>query len=198
MFPIKRICPVTMAKQQDYKIVFVAMYYDVDGTTPVNPAYGIDAAAYTLAVPSTALANSDKYDLFYGVDEVEDFQGVQTTNVTLNRVVAQINFELSDNAWTSLGVDASFKSGITISNAPSSMNLWDGTLSGTASVAYEIAAIPAEGRKIGTAYCLASAEGNQKVDVAISLRNAAGYEVKAAAATAVPVSANKQTNLIIN
>lgn len=193
----KAICPVTMAKDQDYKVVFLAMYYDEVDETKI-PAYDISAMGKTITIPSSAQANSDKLDLFYGVDEVEDFKGAQNTNVTLNRIVAQVNFELSEEAWNTLGVDSSFKSQIAISGAPAVMYLWDGTLSGTASMTYAMSTIPAEGRKIGTAYCFASRDGDQKVNVSISLFNASGTEVKTVFASAVPVAVNKQTNLIIN
>ena len=186
----KAICPVTMAKDQNYKVVFLAMYYE--GTTP---AYTVDA--HTVSMSIQAQANSDKFDLFYGVDEVVDFQGVQSTNVELTRVVAQVNFELSETAWNVLHVDQSFKSQIQISGAPTSMNILNGTLGAAASVTYAQTEIPAEGRNIGTAYCFASADDGQKVEASISLYNDTGI-VKTASATAVPVAANKQTNLIIN
>lgn len=193
----KAICPVTMAKNQDYKVVFLAMYYDEVDETKI-PAYDISAMGKTITIPSSAQANSDKLDLFYGVDEVEDFKGAQNTNVTLNRIVAQVNFELSEEEWNTLGVNSSFLSQITISDAPAVMHLWDGTLSGTASMTYAMSTIPAEGRKIGTAYCFASAAGDQKVEASIRLYTAAGAEVKTTSATAVPVAANRQTNLKIN
>lgn len=189
----KAICPVTMAKDQDYKVVFLAMYYE--GATP---AYTVNAQSKTVSMPTAGQANSDKSDLFYGVDEVEDFQGAQSTNVTLNRVVAQVNFELSETAWNDLNVDQSFKSQIQITGAPASMNLWDGTLAAeTSTITYAQTQIPTDGRKIGTAYCFAAADDGQKVEASISLYNAAAI-VKTTSATAVPVAANKQTNLIIN
>ena len=193
----KAICPVTMAKDQDYKVVFLAMYYDEVDETKI-PAYDISAMDKTITIPSSAQANSDKLDLFYGVDEVEDFKGVQNTNVTLNRIVAQVNFELSETAWNDLHVDQTYKSQIQISGAPTSMNIWNGTLGAAASVTYAQTQIPAEGRKIGTAYCFAAADDGQKVEASISLYNDEAAIVKTASATGVPVAANKQTNLIIN
>ena len=190
----KAICPVTMAKDQDYKIVFLAMYYE--GTTP---AYNVDAQqSKTVSMRTGGQANSDKLDLFYGVDVVEDFKGAQSTNVELTRVVAQVNFEMSEAAWNNLDVDQSFKSQIQITGAPASMNLLEGTLAEeTSTITYAQTQIPADGRKIGTAYCFAAADDGQKVEASISLYNAAAI-VKTASATAVPVAANKQTNLIIN
>ena len=189
----KAICPVTMAKDQDYKVVFLAMYYE--GATP---AYTVDAQSKTVSMPTQVQANSDKFDLFYGVDEVVDFHGTQNTNVELTRVVAQVNFELSETVWNELHVDQTFKSQIQISGAPTSMNIWNGKLGSAATITYAQTQIPAEGRNIGTAYCFATAAGDQKVEASISLYNAAGDEVKTTSATAVPVAANRQTNLIIS
>jgi hypothetical protein len=189
----KAICPVTMAKDQDYKVVFLAMYYE-----GMTPAYTVHAQSKTVSMPTQAQANSDKYDLFYGVDEVVDFQGAQSTNVELTRVVAQMNFELSETAWNDLHVDQTFKSQIQISGAPASMNILNGTLGAAATISYAQTQIPAEGRNIGTAYCFASAAGDQKVEASIRLYTADGAEVKTTSATAVPVAANRQTNLKIN
>ena len=191
----KAICPVTMAKDQDYKIVFLALYYE--GTTP---AYIVDAQqSKTVSMRTAGQANSDKLDLFYGVDVVEDFKGAQSTNVELTRVVAQVNFEMSEAAWNNLDVDQSFKSQIQITGVPASMNLLEGTLAEeTSTITYAQTQIPAEGRKIGTAYCFAAADDGQKVEASISLYNDEAAIVKTASATGVPVAANKQTNLIIN
>jgi hypothetical protein len=95
-------------------------------------------------------------------------------------------------------VEQTFKSQIQISGAPASMNIWDGTLGAAATISYAQTQIPAEGRNIGTAYCFASASGDQKVEASISLYTTAGVEVKTTSATAVPVAANRQTNLKIN
>ncbi len=189
----KAICPVTMVRDQDYKVVFLAMYYEGE-----TPAYTVDPEAKTVSMPASAQANSDNLDLFYGLDEVVDFQGVQNTNITLNRIVAQVNFELSEEAWNSLGIDSSFKSQIEISGAPVGMSLWDGTLSAASLIPYAKSTIPYEERKIGTVYCFASRNGEQKVDAALSLFNDSGTKVKTASASAVPVVANKRTNLIIH
>lgn len=192
----KAICPVTMVKDQSFKVVFLAMYFDeVNGNK--TPAYIIDANQKTVSMPESLQANTDKFDLFYGVDNVDNFQGVQSTNVNLNRVVAQINFELSEEAWNALGAGQSLSSQIQISGAPTSMSLWDGTLKDAKSITYAKAAIPAEVRKIGTAYCFASSTGDQKVDAAITVYKEEAV-VKTASVTSIPVSSNKKTNLIIS
>lgn len=196
----KAICPVTMAKDQDYKIVFLAMHYEVDGATK-TPAYVVDSQNKTVTMPAVAKANSDNFDLFYGTDDVVDFQGAQNTNVQLSRVVAQVNFELSEASWNALGVNSSFMSEIVISNAPASMNLWDRTLGGKTDVAYSKAAVPSEDRKVGTAYCFAPADESAtlKVNTAIKVyTNDTDNQPKNASASDIQVMANKKTNLIIS
>ena len=199
----KAICPVTMVKDQDFKVVFLAMYFDEVNGTKKTPAYIIDADNKTVSMPASLQANTDKFDLFYGVDNVVNFQGVQSTNVNLNRVVAQINFELSEEAWDDLGAGQSLSSQIQVSGAPTSMSLLNGTLDYTESITYTYtqAAIPAEGRKVGTAYCFASSTGDQKVDAAITVYKTVYNEeevVKTVSVTSIPVSSNKKTNLIIS
>ena len=79
-----------------------------------------------------------------------------------------------------------------------SMNILNGKLGAAATISYAQTQIPAEERNIGTAYCFATAAGDQKVEASISLYKADGTEVKTISATAVPVAANRQTNLKIN
>ena len=199
----KAICPVTMVKNQDYFVVFVAMYFDNDVTTGLKSAYPIDAASHLLTMPETALANSDKYDLFYGIDKVTDFQGTQITNVTLDRKVAQVNFELSESALNGSGftLTADCQSSMSISNVPATLDLLSGKSSGNGTVTYEKAVIPFEAgcNRIGTAYCLASEEGVQYAEVSINLYGPDGSTVlKSVSAASVPVVVNKRTNLVIN
>ena len=196
----KAICPVTMAKGQNYKIVFVAMYYTVSDETK-TPAYAIDAESKTLYMPTQALANSDKYDLFYGVDQVVNFQGAQSTNVQLDRIVAQINFELAETSWNDLQVTSDFQSEITITGAPGKFEFFTGEVSDYGTISFTKSVIPFEApsRKIGTAYCLTPSADQLQVEASIRLYGENGTtEVKAANASSVPVAINKQTNLIIN
>ena len=194
------ICPVTMAKDQDYKIVFLALHYEVNGQTK-TPAYAINAQGKSVAMPAIPVANSDNSDLFYGVDEVVDFQGSQSTNVQLNRIVAQINFELGEDTWNTLAVTSAFQSSITISGAPRKFDFFTSEVSDYGITSYTMSVIPfkAGSRKIGTAYCLTPSEDQLKVEASIRLYGENGTaEVKAADASSVPVAINKQTNLIIN
>lgn len=195
----KAICPVTMVKDQNFKVVFLAMYFDEDGGNKI-PVYKIDARNNTVSMPAQAEANTDKYDLFYGIDEVIDYQGTQSTNIQLDRIVAQVNFELAEASWNALGVTSSHMSEIEISGAPSKMNLLDATYSGSIDMTYSKAVIPSEGNRIGTAYCFASSDPAQAVKVNASIRlyqNESDTQPKSASASDILVSANKKTNLIL-
>ena len=193
----KAICPVTVAKDQNYKVVFLAMYFD-NGQT-MTPAYIINAQDKIVTMPSTTQANSDKFDFFYGTDEVRNFQSVQNGNVQLTRKVAQLNFELTETAWNTHPVTSDFQSAITISNVPMNFDLFTGAISGNGSTTFASSAIPFEAgsRRIGTAYCFATSTGDQKIDASIRLFDQSGTQVKTASASDAPVAANKQTNLII-
>lgn len=196
----KAICPVTMARYQDYKVVFLAMYYEVNGDIK-TPAYAISALNKSVSMPDPAVANSDNYDLFYGVDEVVNFQGPQSTNVQLNRIVAQINFELGEAAWNTLAVTSAFQSSITISGAPRKFDFFTREVSDYGITSFTKSVIPFEAasRKIGTAYCLTPSADQLQVEASIILYGENGTtEVKATNASSVPVAINKQTNLIIN
>lgn len=196
----KAICPVTMARDQDYKVVFLAMYYEVNGDIK-TPAYAISALNKSVSMPDPAVANSDNYDLFYGVDEVVNFQGSQSTNVQLNRIVAQINFELGEDAWNTHAVTSAFQSSITISGAPRKFDFFTSEVSDYGITSFTKSVIPFEAasRKIGTAYCLTPTADQLQVEASIRLYEENGTtEVKAANASSVPVAINKQTNLIIN
>ena len=201
----KAICPVTMAKGQNYKIVFVAMYYTVNEETK-TPAYAIDAQSKTLRMPTQAEANSDKYDLFYGVDDVVNFQGAQSTNVQLDRIVAQVNFEMSESAWTSAGITSreSCKSFISLSGVPASLNLLTGQLAESKTdVAYALNSIESTtgSRRIGTAYCLAPAEEQTAAAISATIdfyKDGSESDPATTSVSRVQIVANKKTNLIIN
>ncbi len=194
----KAICPVTMAKDQDYKVVFLAMYYDVDGQTK-TPAYEINAEDKTVSMPSTALANSDKFDLFYGVDDVEDFQGTQSTNVTLNRVVAMVNFISNDEDWNAAVAEGNTPthSSIELSGVPAEFNLLTGIPSETTTdIQFAKAQIP-EAKHLGAVFCMPG----RGIEATINLytsddQNAA--PVKTLTVSNITVEANKKTNITGN
>ena len=201
----KAICPVTMAKGQNYKIVFVAMYYTVSDETK-TPAYAIDAQSKTLYMPTQALANSDEYDLFYGVDQVVNFQGAQSTNVQLDRKVAQVNFEMSESAWNAANITsrADCRSSITLSGVPETMNLLTGQLAESKTdAAYAINSIESTtgSRRIGTAYCLAPTEEQTAATVSATIdfyKDGSDSNPATTSVSRVQIVANKKTNLIIN
>ena len=59
-------CEVVMMRDRSYKIVFVAQHYSDEATS----AYPIDAQNALIGIPQSPLANTDKYDLFYGTQDV--------------------------------------------------------------------------------------------------------------------------------
>ena len=190
----KAICPVTMAKDQDYKVVFLAMYYE--GTTP---AYTVDAQSKTVSMPTQAQANSDKYDLFYGVDEVVDFQGAQSTNVELTRAVAMVNFISNDEDWNAAVAEGNTPthSSIELSGVSAGFNLLTGIPSETTTdIQFAKAQIP-EAKHLGAVFSLPG----RGIEATINLytsddQNAA--PVKTLTVSNITVEANKKTNITGN
>ena len=84
-------CPVTMVRDQSYKVVFVAQHYTQEQQSK-TPAYQIHSDNATLWMPQTAVANSDNYDVFAYVDTIEKYVGLTNKSVELSRLTAQINF----------------------------------------------------------------------------------------------------------
>lgn len=150
-------CPVTMVRDQSYKVVFVAQHYKADGETK-TPAYTIDPATATLTMPVAAVANSDDYDLFCLVDEVLDFQGGNAKSVTLSRNVAQVNYFCNDIDWenaATLGMTPTASS-VTLEGVPAKYDLLKGKPSiETVTVTYAKSALSGDTNLLGTAFCLA-------------------------------------------
>ena len=88
------VCPVTMVRDQSYKVVFVGLHYDSH-----NPVYAIDPAKAAIAMPATAVANTDKYELFCTVQEVIEYDGGKTGSARLDRIVSQVNFVCTTEDW---------------------------------------------------------------------------------------------------
>ena len=190
----KAICPVTMVKDQDYKVVFLAMYYEDE-----TPAYIVDPEAKTVSMPTSAQANSDKLDLFYGVDEVKGFQGVQNTNVALDRAVAMVNFISNDEDWNTAVTNGSIPthSSIELTGVSAGFDLLTGSpLETSAEIQFAKSQIP-EAKHLGAVFCLSG----RKIGATINLYtsddpNAA--PVNTLTVSNITIEANKKTNIIGN
>lgn len=189
----KALCPVTMVRDQSYKVVFVAQHYDVQGSVKTS-VYAVDAANATLAMPVSAAANSDNYDLFCFVDEVNDYQGdTDAKPVKLTRKVAQVNYLCTaEDAAAAAALDMTpTASSITLTGVPASYDLLSGQVSdNTVTVTYAKAALTSDPNLLGTAFCLAGDNLATKLEL---------YKGDVLTTTldvaSVPVGLNKRTNI---
>ena len=109
-----------------------------------NGAYTYNPATQTVAVSyANATGNDESRDAFYAVKDVT-ITGAYSASVTLNRPFAQINFGASD-------FDAAVAAGITVTGASvkltgigNSINLLDGTVSGSVDVEFANAILPSD------------------------------------------------------
>lgn len=186
------VCPVVLAKDQTYRIVFVAQHYESNVSS-----YQVNFREKKLEMPQTAIANSENYDLFYKVSDIVDFKGHQPEPVELKRIVAQVNLFCSQENWNEAYTagHAPQYSDITIKRVPANFNLMDGTVSSnTITVTYSKSTVPGNAR-LAYAYCLAdSQEGS--ADLEVKLYNTIDdNEPSVISSTDIPVERNKKTNI---
>ena len=177
-------CQVVMMRGQSYKIVFVAQH---DATYTITPATA------TVSMPTAPTANSDNYDLFYVVKEVNNYNGEKTGEVVLNRGVALVKFNCSDADWKNATALESVPthSSVTLKGVPTSFNLLSATY-GTeeADVTYTKSEIPAE-KFVAAAYCF---DPDNNITAEINLYKGESL-VSTLSVDNVPVESNMQTNI---
>ena len=180
-------CSVVMMRGQSYKIVFVAQH---------NATYSIDAENAIVSMPSAPVANTDENDLFYFLEEVNDYAGQKTGAVVLNRAVALVNFHCNDTDWANANtLDATpTHSSVTLKNVPNTFDLLSGEASTTlGNVTYSRYAIPGD-KYLAGAYCFVP-ESNITAEVNLYTANTDASLVRTLEVDNVPVEANKQTNI---
>ena len=177
-------CQVVMLRGNSYKIVFVAQH---DATYTITPETA------TISMPTAPVANSDNYDLFYVVKEVNNYNGEKTDAVILSRGVALVKFNCSDADWQNATDMESVPthSSVTLKGVPTSFNLLSATY-GTeeADVTYTKSEIPAE-KFVAAAYCF---EPDNTITAEINLYKDESL-VSTLSVDNVPVESNMQTNI---
>lgn len=182
-------CQVVMMRGQSYRIVFVAQHYKDE----VNSIYPINSAEAKISIPTDLVANSDKYDLFYGYEDVVEYDGRPTGSIVLERIVAMVNFNCSDAYAAGLTAEGVTQSSITISGAADGWDLYNGAVtSGTDNLSFSKADIPATNH-LGAAFCFA----NEKISATLNLYSAADALVRTISVSDAQVDTNKKTNVEI-
>lgn len=99
--PSQITVPITLIKDQQYKIVFVAQYKYKNDADEEEYTYRIDSgdnnqfARMYLKNPDALLEDGDKMDVFTFCDEVLSGPGMQTKGITLTRPVAKVDIGTS-------------------------------------------------------------------------------------------------------
>ena len=186
-------CPVTMVKGQSYNVIFVAQHYTPVGNALV-PSYPIDDVNGKIRVPDTPVANTEEYDLFYGKDVVVNFSGVKPEPVTLNRIVAQVNFVTTSESWNAASELLPDASSIVLNDVAASYDLLSGELSSeTTTLTFTPASLPAQDNVLGTSYCF-PIEG---ISASLKLYKG-GVQIGSMSVSNVAVETNRKTNITGN
>ena len=194
----KANCQVVMMRGQSYKVLFVAQHYE-----GADAAYEITPATATLTMPTSAVANSDNYDIFTFVDDVVNYDGTPTAAVVLERRVAQVNFICNDTYWANAGALGLLPthSAVTLTSVPQSYSLLTGTPSAaTVSVTYAKNARPAGDMNLATVFCFVGASDASTdftTDVTLSLYTSEDQTeaVRTLTVDNLPVKSNYKTNV---
>ena len=194
----KANCQVVMMRGQSYKVLFVAQHYE-----GADAAYEITPAPATLTMPTSAVANSDNYDIFTFVDDVVNYDGTPTDAVVLERRVAQVNFSCNSEDWAnaaSLGMLPTHSS-VTLASVPKSFDLLTGTPSAeTVSVIYSKSARPSADMHLATVFCFVGASDSSSdftTDATLSLYTSEDQveAVRTLTVNNLPVKSNYKTNV---
>lgn len=193
------VCPVTMIRDQSYKVVFVAQHYDAVNAgqeTVYQPTYIPDAQNHSILMPNVATANSSFYDAFYAVNEVVSYDGNTVDPVTLKRFTAQVNFYPNQSDWdaaASLSMTPSHSS-IVVQGLSESFDLLTGTPSVETveqPVTYTRSLIPGD-MHIASFFCFASDVIKVTLDLYTSDNGASNRTI---VVDNVPVKSNMKTNI---
>lgn len=177
--------------------------YDIVFWAPNEGApYTYDPATQSVTVDYTAdaAANNESRDAFFCSVTGLKVDAPVNRSITLNRPFAQVNIGTSD-------IEDARKGGFDLSTTafavtlPNTLNLIDGTVSGSEDVSFTAAALPAEDFTVEPAkydyiamnYILVPAD-KQVVDMVLTANDAAGQS-RQVSLTQVPVQRNFRTNI---
>ena len=151
-----------------------------------------------ITVDYAALCNDETRDAFYKMDSFTVTEAFEKTEV-LTRPFAQINF-LADDAAGVVGVDA-YKSMVTVTGVPNTLNTLDGSVSGSTDVTFALATIPNETlagyetyKYVAMNYILAATNKEVKNEVVLTV-NDGTQDVNTMTVANCPVQRNYRTNI---
>lgn len=153
--------PITLIKDQTYKLVFIAQHRFESNQRTDCYAYTYNNTDGTMALnPSAPFTNGDQLEAYVFVEEVS-VKGNDSRSATLRRIVSQINIGTNATTYPE-------KLNITVTGAPASYNVFEGIYAEDASsITINDIATPASGtdqikvsnvnyNRLATLYCLGS------------------------------------------
>lgn len=172
--------------------------------------YSYDPNNQTVAVNyASAAGNDESRDAFYGVLKDVTITGAYSASVTLSRPFAQINFGVTAedlNAASLAGVTVN-GAAVKLTNVANSINLMDGSVSGTETVSFANATLPSESfsaagvsyNYVAMDYVLVGKDAKTLSDVTLTL-DVTGTTSAATEYTYpnVPLQGNYRTNIVGN
>ena len=152
-----------------------------------------------ITVNYTANCNDESRDAFYKMDSFTVNEAFEKTEV-LTRPFAQINFLASDAAGV-VNVNQ-YKSKVTVTGVPTTLNTLDGSVAGTTDVTFDYATIPNETlagyesyKYVAMNYILAATDKEVKNEVVLTV-NDGTQDVNTVTVANCPVQRNYRTNII--
>ena len=189
-------------------------------------SYAYSADKKTITIDYSAIpANNDAYDAFYARINNYTVPGVFSQNVTLHRPFAQINFGSAKADYeaataSQVAFDATLKTSVTVNQAPSVLNLLDGSVSTPVNAVFQSSAYmgsadasstltvdssvfpgAAPVRYIGMVYILAASDAAStatKVTLSYSGSQNGNAFSSSRDVTNVPVRSNYRTQIVGN
>ena len=191
--PSKINVPVTLIRNQEYKLLFLAQYRNESENRDNIYTYNVDyeTGDMTLASP---LSNGECLDAFVKMDMIGPVLGNENRHITLERPFAQVNIGTSATELPS-----TFD--LTLTGVPASYNLFTGTYSDE-TVSHEFKALTPAGdpltaggaqyTRMATVYVF----GGNKIGCTLQYETSAGSTTKTI--SGIDTAPNFKTNIVGN
>ena len=119
--PTQISVPITLIKDQEYKLVFIAQHRFESQQRTETYAYTYNSISKEMSVNTSApFTNGDQLEAYVYVDEVGPITGNENRKITLNRIVSQINIGTNATTYPK-------NLNIAVTGAPASYNVFEGT-----------------------------------------------------------------------
>lgn len=185
-----------LTRYHNFKLVFWAQNSSCS-------AYNTDDMSAITVNYTSVNCNDESRDAFYKMEEVSVADADVNRLIVLTRPFAQINFLASDAAGV-VNVNQ-YKSKVTVTGVPTTLNTLDGSVNGTTDVTFDYATIlPNEEtlagyeqyRYVAMNYVLAATAKEMKNEVVLTVKDENNAEVNTVTVANCPVQRNYRTNII--